>query len=90
VGYEHTCALLGDGGVACWGRNADGELGIGSTDPDGAGVGTAPGSMGAALRRASLGEPPRPAAAAGPAGPSGPGPEQQQQPHRPASKMAAL
>src|SRR3569833_448523 len=27
AGELHTCAALADGTVACWGRNADGELG---------------------------------------------------------------
>ena len=27
----HTCAILGDGSVACWGRGIDGELGNGTT-----------------------------------------------------------
>jgi signal peptidase I len=29
-GNEHTCAVLTDGSVRCWGRNNQGELGIGS------------------------------------------------------------
>ncbi len=28
---SHTCALLDDGNVTCWGDNRDGELGLGST-----------------------------------------------------------
>ena len=31
LGGEHTCALKNDGRVLCWGKGADGQLGVGST-----------------------------------------------------------
>lgn len=31
VGDDHTCALLDNGSLVCWGQNGQGELGIGST-----------------------------------------------------------
>lgn len=34
AGGNHTCALLNDGTIQCWGDNSDGELGIGDNDPD--------------------------------------------------------
>lgn len=38
VGHEHTCAALRNGRVACWGWNANGQLGIGTLFDQGAPV----------------------------------------------------
>ncbi len=32
AGAEHTCVLLQDGNVRCWGRNSEGQLGYGRSD----------------------------------------------------------
>ncbi|KAJ1472093.1 hypothetical protein T484DRAFT_1841694, partial [Baffinella frigidus] len=38
AGYSHTCALLDDATVKCWGYNANGELGYGDTKHRGDGT----------------------------------------------------
>jgi alpha-tubulin suppressor-like RCC1 family protein len=51
AGANHTCALLDDGTVKCWGQNDNGQLGIGSTDTKGDSVS----EMGNALPIVQLG-----------------------------------
>lgn len=51
AGIYHTCALLDDAGVKCWGRNSQGQLGIGSS----INRGSALGQMGDALPYVNFG-----------------------------------
>jgi alpha-tubulin suppressor-like RCC1 family protein len=50
-GYYHMCARLDDGSVKCWGKNNDGQLGLGDAQNRGDG----PGEMGASLPAVDLG-----------------------------------
>src|SRR5262245_61938694 len=51
AGFEHTCALLDNATVKCWGEGSQGRLGQGAVTD----VGDAPGEMGAALAPVLLG-----------------------------------
>jgi alpha-tubulin suppressor-like RCC1 family protein len=42
AGYEHTCAILNDGTVRCWGNGLNGQLGYGRTGNVGDGCGQPP------------------------------------------------
>jgi alpha-tubulin suppressor-like RCC1 family protein len=52
LGYEHSCALLDNGQVKCWGGSTYGELGLGDTQSRG----SEPGQMGLALSAVDLGD----------------------------------
>ncbi len=43
AGFDHTCAVLDDGSVRCWGRGFNGQLGYGNTED--VGVSQTPGSV---------------------------------------------
>lgn len=51
VGTNHTCALLDNSTVKCWGGNASGQLGLGHTNN----LGDGPGEMGDSLSAVNLG-----------------------------------
>lgn len=51
LGYDHTCAILDDGTVKCWGLNSQGQLGLGDTVTRG----NAPNQMGDNLPTVDLG-----------------------------------
>jgi alpha-tubulin suppressor-like RCC1 family protein len=51
AGDGHTCALLSDSSVRCWGRNANGQLGRGNTFA----IGDQPSEMGSSLAAVDLG-----------------------------------
>jgi alpha-tubulin suppressor-like RCC1 family protein len=51
AGVYHSCAILDDDSLKCWGANVNGELGLGDTAPRGGN----PGEMGDALKAVNLG-----------------------------------
>src|SRR5262249_46277028 len=51
AGGDHSCAILTGGALKCWGRNTEGQLGLGDTTARGA----LPGQMGDALAAVDLG-----------------------------------
>ena len=50
LGADHTCALLDDASIVCWGDNTYGQLGIGNTNT----IGDGAGEMGDSLSTVSL------------------------------------
>ena len=52
AGSDHTCAILKDGALKCWGRNHVGQLGLGNTTNRG----DKPGQMGDTLPAVNLGQ----------------------------------
>lgn len=54
AGERHTCALLNDGSVKCWGNNVYGELGLNNTTDHGR-TSTGPNGMGDSLPALDLG-----------------------------------
>ena len=68
VGFSHSCAILNDRTLKCWGMGADGRLGYDSTDNKGDALGEM-GVLGSKVRRAArlegaAGQPAAPSAAA--------------------------
>jgi alpha-tubulin suppressor-like RCC1 family protein len=61
VGLDHTCVATNDEKVLCWGKNANGQLGIGSTKS----IGSKPEDMGNNLVPVKLGDQPIAALATG-------------------------
>ncbi|CAM9589993.1 unnamed protein product, partial [Discosporangium mesarthrocarpum] len=55
AGLRHSCAILDDGSVKCWGYNAKGQLGVGSISPVGDSFVNNQGEMGDNLRVTNLG-----------------------------------